>query len=159
MSKIKITAIITLILSTLIIVNVSSQSNKLMSTPGRVLGNSPSNIRNGGLVAQSGDWIYYSNSSDEWGLLYKVKTDGTQKTKLTDYPVKFINVLDEWVYFSDNLFNEISYLIKIKTDGTNQTIISEEPAYGVILNDNWIYYSNRFIYRMDKDGGNKSKIA
>jgi hypothetical protein len=122
------------------------------------LGNLPSNILNFGMVAQSGDWIYYSNSSDGWGL-YKVKTDGTHRTKLTDYPVRFINVMDDWVYFCDFVFEEPSYLIKIKTDGTEQTIISKDAAYGVIIRDDRIYYTNDgFIYQIDLDGKNKRNM-
>lgn len=122
------------------------------------LGNLPSNILNFGMVAQAGDWIYYSNSADGWGL-YKVKTDGTQKTKLTDYPVRFINVMDDWVYFCDYVFDESTYLIKIKTDGTEQTIINEDSPYLVIVRDDKIYYTHDgFIYRIDLDGTNKRKM-
>ena len=39
-------------------------------------GNTVGNLVNDGLVAQQGDWIYYSNILDEHKL-YKVRTDGT----------------------------------------------------------------------------------
>ena len=41
-------------------------------------GNTAGNIINGGIVAIQGDWIYYSNQSDD-GKLYTVKTDGSKK--------------------------------------------------------------------------------
>lgn len=45
-------------------------------------GNTPGNLANGASVAQQGDWIYYCNGSDN-DSVYKVRTDGTGKTKAT----------------------------------------------------------------------------
>jgi hypothetical protein len=125
-----------------------------------VLGNSLANIKNGGLVARNEDWIYYSNTSEDWNL-YKVKDDGTQKTKLTDYAVIFVNVVDDYIYYSDYVFAETSCILKIKTDGTNQSIITEEPAYGVIVINDWIYYANSYdnlVYKIRTDGSEKVKL-
>jgi hypothetical protein len=44
-------------------------------------GNTVGNIVNGGLVAQEGNWIYYSNGdSDFW--VYKMRTDGSGRQRV-----------------------------------------------------------------------------
>lgn len=60
-----------------------------------------------------GDWIYFTDTS----AIYKVKTDGTEKIKLCDFPSSnFIdmNVVDDWIYLTGNGFN----IHKLKTDGS-----------------------------------------
>ncbi|MCG8539516.1 MAG: DUF5050 domain-containing protein [Clostridia bacterium] len=83
----------------------------------------------------NGEWIYYSNKSDSvevssdafsvtGGKLYKIKVDGTEKTKLTDIIASDIDVTSEWIYFAeyrDNGSRNYEIRRKIKTDGTNLT--------------------------------------
>jgi len=44
------------------------------------------------------DWIYYVNVSDN-NKPYKIKTDGTSKTKISDEFVSNIFVLDDKLYY------------------------------------------------------------
>lgn len=67
----------------------------------------------------AGDWIYYSNASDE-NKLYKIKTDGTNKTKISDETALFIQVAGDWVYYANNSSEQI---IKVKTDGSERQIM------------------------------------
>lgn len=68
----------------------------------------------------SGDWIYYSNVSDE-NKLYKIKTDGTGKIKINDDDAMFINVMDDWIYYGISTSDDT---IKVKTDGTERQIVN-----------------------------------
>lgn len=80
-------------------------------------GNTGSNLYNGGFVAGQGDWIYFSNPSDN-GYLYKMRTDGTGKQKLIDIaPKRSINVVGDWVYFfyADT---ETEFVCRVKNDGS-----------------------------------------
>lgn len=55
-------------------------------------------INNGGFVAKAEDFIVYSNFEDN-NYLYKMKFDGTMKTKLSDIKCKYINIWDGWAFF------------------------------------------------------------
>ena len=66
------------------------------------MGFTGANIGQGGLMAGDGEWVYYRSESD-WGL-YRARTDGSEQTQLLppeDYAPSSINVLGDWVYFSN----------------------------------------------------------
>ena len=97
--------------------------------PNSERGNTVGNIVNGGNVAQKGEWLYYRNTSYKYKL-YKIRTDGSDKTKLNDDDSKYINVVGDWVYYSNcnwseektrYRYNNYFYtLYKIRTDGTGK---------------------------------------
>jgi hypothetical protein len=68
------------------------------ATPQLTRGNSSGNLVNQGFVAEQEVWIYYSNHSDDLSL-YKICTDGTERTKLNENMVQLINVIDDWVFY------------------------------------------------------------
>lgn len=115
-------------------------------------GNSYANIVNSrGLLAYSGDWIYYSNNSDE-GALYKIKTDGTENQRIgTDTWCNHINVIDDWLIYRCREFRGsdlICYnIIKMKTDGSDKEIlISNWSISFVYVNNKKMYYSTGTNY-------------
>ena len=63
-------------------------------------GNSYGNIVNYGLLAQSGDQVYYSNGHDQWKL-YSINKDDTSKRKISDDAAQYINVSDNVIYYSN----------------------------------------------------------
>ena len=63
------------------------------------------------------DWIYYSNQSDGYKL-YKIKTDGTNRTKLNDRLSTYINIVDGWIYYISN-----ATVYKMKLDGANDQTV------------------------------------
>ncbi|MCX7749884.1 MAG: DUF5050 domain-containing protein [Clostridia bacterium] len=124
-----------------------------------VYGNRPGNNANISMVAEKGDWIYYSNSSDGYKL-YKVKTDGTGKVKISDDACGSINVLEDWIYYQNNSEKRI---YKIKTDGSSRIKISDD--HGMYLNvvGDWIYYVNfmddqKLLYKIKTDGTGRTKL-
>ncbi|HEY9058967.1 MAG TPA: stalk domain-containing protein [Pseudobacteroides sp.] len=69
-----------------------------------------------------GDWIYYINAYDQKSI-YKIKTDGTERTKITadsvmdnNYPD--INIVDNYIYYRNA--SDGDKLYRIKADGTNR---------------------------------------
>ena len=126
----------------------SANTNTNVNENKRV-GNSNSNIANGGWIDEENGWLYYSLKDG----LYKCKEDGTQKEKLLDDRggVYSINVIDDWIYFRS--FG----IYKVKTDGTGYTqITAEDERGGVHFVGDKIY--NGIEYRMDFDGSNKEHI-
>lgn len=127
------------------------------------VGNTPGNIANDAVVAQQGDWIYYTDVSGD-NYLYKIKTDGTGKTQLNNERTQNINVVGEWVYYisNDNDFEE-KYLYKIKTNGSNKMKLNNDVTGNITVMGDWIYYINNSdddrIYKIRTDGTNRTKIC
>ncbi|MEN6389289.1 MAG: DUF5050 domain-containing protein [Syntrophomonas sp.] len=109
-------------------------------------GNTVGNITNDGNVCKNGDWIYFTNTTDDYKL-YKSHSDGSGWTKLCDDNASDINIVGDWIYYNGN-----NDLYKIKTDGSGRTKLSKDwPVYINVVGD-WIYFSN-----FDKDGLYKIK--
>nr|WP_243428188.1 DUF5050 domain-containing protein [Clostridium rhizosphaerae] len=123
---------------------------------------------NSGIISINvvGEWIYYIDP-DNQSSIYKIKNDGTEKTKVTmDSAYQFI-VVEDWIYY----FSPVG-LYKIKTDGSGQRPIIEGNIRSILfVKDNYIYYSNIdtkatgtqpeycSIYKVKFDGSDRSKIT
>ena len=68
----------------------------------------------------SGDWVYYSNDSDN-GNLYKIRTDGSERTKLNESNSVAINIVDDWIYF---VSNDDNCFYRIRADGLGQQLVA-----------------------------------
>jgi len=92
----------------------------------------------------AGDWIYYRG----WGgYLYKAKPDDSAATRLTDYSVEHIQVVDDWIYFSKRAIGGCAEhnLYRIRTDGTDEQMLADsedDKRTDVNIAGDWIYYSN-----------------
>ena len=165
MKKIILTAVIT-ILILLMSSTVFSQEKK---------GNTTGNLANEGLFAEDAEWIYFcptgrlyspwddtfENALDRAAneeYLYKIRKDGIGRTKLCNDKAKCINVVDEWVYYTNE--NDNSNIYKIRTDGTSRTKIDNEPSFAVNVVDSWIYYfCSSGIYKIRIDGTGRTKLT
>ncbi|MFT9116331.1 MAG: DUF5050 domain-containing protein [Sporolactobacillus sp.] len=124
-------------------------------------GISSGNLVNGGLVAQSDGWLYYNDHG-----FYKVKTDGTGKTKLADDTALDINVVGDWIYYTDMKDTNTTYLYKMRTDGSDRMKLSSKIGlYPNVVGD-WIYYigitdgsSAITLCRMKTDGSADTMLA
>lgn len=124
-------------------------------------GNTSGNINNMGIVASSGQWIYYRGAG---GDLYKVKTDGVDRTQLTSkHDARYINVVGDKIYYvhsnpATKTTPASTGIYEIKTDGSDAaSIMSGTTAVGkmgnlifsstsalddVIAAGDWVYYIN-----------------
>lgn len=92
------------------------------------------NIVNDGLAAKTDQWVCAQLKDG----LYKMKLDGTDKEKITEGVMSYINIWDGWVY-SSNAPDGAIY--KISIDGFNKERVNNEMSYYPIIKDGWIYYS------------------
>ena len=119
-------------------------------------GNTIGNVVNGGLVAMQDDWVYYKNVLEN-NRICKMRTNGENKLRLNCACYGDINVLNDWVYYSNG-----SGLLKVKTDGTNVQIIDDDVGRYLNIVDDWIYYSNLNdsdkLYRIRINGADKEKL-
>lgn len=133
--------------------------------PNAEVGSNNLNIAYGGFVAESGDWIYYRNHSDnDW--LYKVKKDGTQKTKVFEDRAENINVIGDWIYYT-NYYN-YDCMYKVKTDGTGRTQVVGDMTSFITIKGDWIYYislgtdisgADYQLRKMKVDGKKKASLV
>ena len=126
-----------------------------------IKGNTCGNLYNFGYVDRQGDWIYYSTllfPNANLGL-YKMRSDGTEKTKLCNYYCRNINVVGDWIYFmaSDNKY--FLHLYKIHTDGTDMEIIYDDMYNQLFYEDSWLYFDCSGICRIRTDGTEFSRIS
>ena len=124
-----------------------------LSTPQPIIDHSSGNIINGGLCASEGDWLYYSSVK---GQLCKMKkNDINQKSMLTGYSVKNINVSKEHIFFTSDSDGKIC---RINQSGNDKIYLTEVACNYVILYKEEIYYTtaeDNNIYRMKTDAREK----
>lgn len=108
-------------------------------------------------ISISGGWIYFINDS-EVTTLYKIKTDGTGRVKLSDSASE-INVNGNYIFYS----GIDSGLYKIDTDGKNVTKLVDDDTAALEVLDDWVYYLNlseaNFLYRAKGDASKKEKLT
>lgn len=124
------------------------------------MSNTPGNIADGGRVLKLGDWVYYS--FDGKGF-YRMKEDGSQKTKLFDGYVYNIGTYEDKIYCTIvNYETKEAGFYRINPDGTNKIKISENVMDCVNIFDGWIYYispeDSHKPYKMRIDGSEKQRM-
>lgn len=69
-------------------------------------------------------WVYYVDSNSN-NNLYKVKIDGTQKTKVSDDNISSseFNISGNWIYYRNT--NNSDKIYRINIDGTQKTLIEQ----------------------------------
>lgn len=101
------------------------------------------------------DVIYFNNES---GNICKIKSDGTDFTKLNNDNCRSFYVSGNCIYYA-NLDDSVKYTYKdilgggncevsagkiyrINIDGTQKTVITDDGSDSLAVEDDWIYYSN-----------------
>jgi len=90
-----------------------------------------------GEISQSGEHIYMVVKN----RLYRVNTDWTGRTKVTEFPVSSIFISGEWIYFTDD--PDISNLYRMKKDGSERTKLSEDNIAQYCVSDDMVLYSTK----------------
>lgn len=128
------------------------------------LGSLPANIYNGGYAVKEGDWIYYcqydptantpfapNNSS-----INRMKSDGSNKTKLLTAYANDLNIKGDWLYYTNKGDYNNNEIYKVKIDGSNnQSVSSHSIARNLIIVGDWIYaleYHSWSIIKISLDG-------
>ncbi len=138
-----------------------------------------------GYINAINNLVYYANGNDS-SYLYKISENGTNnnhqidwvcyddnyfnkslcstqinilKTKINNLSSNWVNVVDGWIYFSDN---GRQYLQKMRIDGTELTTLNNDSSYYINVVDGWIYYGNGDdngnLYKIRIDGSDRQKL-
>jgi len=131
------------------------------NTPEITVGNTAANINNWGIVAMQDDRVYFSLFGDLWmGLFLTSNLDGSDRRVLSRDTAYFINVVGDWLYYSN--FSEGEAIFRIKNDGSEREALNTEASRNVTVIGDWIYYINsdddRTIYRMKTDGSERERL-
>jgi hypothetical protein len=122
-------------------------------------GNSNANLSRSGAFAEKDGFVYFNNVKNY--KLYKIKSDGTSKSFLSDDHPSFIQVIGNWVYYLNK--SDGDKLYKINVDGTGRTSVSDDSMSYVNIVGDWVYYSNssdyNYLYKMKFDGSSKTKLS
>jgi hypothetical protein len=119
---------------------------------------SHNNISNENWVIRVGDWIYY-NSAPQNGI-YKIKVDGTSKTKITDVKTsQNIGIKDSYIYYCSG------EVYKINTNGKDKQLVSNQIT-GINYHDLGFYKDSVYftsedanVYKYSLDGTKASLLT
>ncbi len=103
------------------------------------------------------EWIYYANERDSG--LYKMRLDGSESTKISDYGLN-ICIIDSWIYYTNS-----NGIYRMHTDGSADTLLIESQSVEEFtVADGWIYYNISWslyddgLYKMRIDGSENVKL-
>ena len=115
-----------------------------------------------GIACSQGDYIYYSTGLKEGAALYRIKKNGEGLEKLNDCIAQDINVVGEWVYYTNYYDHNKIYRTNIRNKSTE--ILTSDSVFDILVEDDVIYYhifvdsyTNHFM-KMDTNGENQELI-
>lgn len=115
-------------------------------------------VFNNGDCAFQGDRIYFCNSYDE-GLLYSVKTDGSDMRKLNDVYTQWFYVTSNLIYYKDDR----GRIWVMNIDGNDRKKLNDDKSENINVVGDRIYYSNVDDgfkpYSINADGSDRKKIS
>ena len=126
---------------------------------GNARGNTTGNIVNGGHVAQQGDWIYYLNIDDDKKKIYKIRIDGSDRTRVNEDSSWLLNVVGDWIYYLN--IDDDKKIYKVRTDGRGRTKVNDDRSGDLNVVGDWIYYANfddNKIYKVRTDGSGRQEV-
>lgn len=112
------------------------------------------------------DWIYYTNGNYDGCMLFKVRTDGSQKELVSEQNLYSASINGSYICFTNSSDtsdeNDELQLFRMKIDGTEITRLASGLKKPVPVG-NWIYYinpsDNDRIYRTTINAIGSTKIT
>ena len=106
-----------------------------------------------------GDYVYYTNMNN----LYRISTNGENKTKLSEDNVRNLIVTSTDLYYINNADDKI-YKMNLNTN--SKAALSDGFCSRFTLDKDWIFYTafspqdnSSVIYKIKLDGSNKTKLV
>lgn len=137
--------------------HISLDNNTLYET-----GNTCGNIKQMGYAVEKDSWIYYSDPTGNGkyelkSCLFKKKMDGSQKQNLSNNVAYQINVVGDYVYYTNG---DPGSIFKININGGNSKKLKSGYNSNLIVIGNTIYYKNKDkLCKMDTNGKKKRKLV
>ena len=116
-------------------------------------------IYNGGCYAYSDGYIYFTQGSK----LFRMKGDGSEKQKLTDFQICNLRLGDKYAYFTEKLDDSnIGCAYKVAHNSADVEKITKSPAYILDVQGDTAYYyilDNGYVYSYNQDSGDAVSIS
>jgi hypothetical protein len=110
----------------------------------------------------AGGWLYYASEDDE-EKLYKMRTDGTGRKKLTSDSVSCVNTVGDWIYYikdAGRVDESGGNIYKISTNGTGRKKVISDFCHSLNVAGGYIYYiGNGYLTKMHMDGTGKKRLT
>ncbi|MDR0951377.1 MAG: DUF5050 domain-containing protein [Oscillospiraceae bacterium] len=103
-------------------------------------------------------WIYFSvNKTDAWET-YRVRTDGSENTKLADACLYCPSIADGKIFY---IQGDDSQIFSMNLDGSDNTLFAGGvSAVKLNADGGWLYYTDTAaIYKIKTDGAEKTKLC
>ena len=154
--KAKDTLRLTIILIVIVAVLITAflvirEGSKIPENDRNTVGNTPSNLYNGGLFCEGDDGkVYFSNSYDE-GSLYVMDPDESNMKKLNKYFTKWINEAGDYIYFYENsdgaaaiagFGGHMMGVYRSKKNGEDIKCLDKTPCGIIALAGSKLYYQH-----------------
>ncbi|HCL02432.1 MAG TPA: hypothetical protein DHW61_08455 [Lachnoclostridium phytofermentans] len=125
------------------------------------IGNTFSNITNGGYVTEQSDYMYYCNQNEDKPIIFREKLDGTDKIALVNFHGSSLNVVGDYLYYVNNSDNNKIYQTKI--DGSNTVVISTDTYAYLQVYNNELYArqsgTKNALVKMDLEGNDERILS
>lgn len=136
----------------------SRQAVNRVSLDSRIRGNDYINMLHGGYFVTYLGWYYISSDEDQ--ALFKMRPDGSERTKVTDGYIGDFNIVRDWFYYT----NSAGHLWKMRLDGTEKSLVYDGRIDNYIIIDDYLFYIvyENFAYntyRMKLDGSDKQLLV
>gem|GEM_PF-4568192 len=123
-------------------------------------GNTTSNNSKGSTQAVfDGEMVYYST----YAGVFKMKPNGTGKTKISDDYGANLNIIDGYIYYTGNTNRGEMGIFRMNTSGgeKKKIIDSKSNIMYVSIVDDWIYYyaaADKTLFKAKLDGTGKKQL-
>lgn len=119
-------------------------------------------------ISVADNWVYYYKNDK----LYRVKTDGTEREKISDKEITYFQIDGNWIYYIyEN--DDAEYIAKMKLNGEDSQRLAkadDSEYYGALhVKGGNIYYitteydedynSEHYLYKMNKKGEKLEKVC
>ncbi len=138
-------------------------------------GNTGGNLNNGGYFCEFNNKVYFNNYLDN-GSLYVMDSNQTNFKKIRNDVSSYINVLDNYIFYSRNnnlvkgkkntiLRGEMNGIYRIDFNGKNVFQLFNNPCKVVNVTGNYVYYQHYTdntgvtFYKVKIDGKEETKIS
>lgn len=136
---------------------LTARENIITGTEGKAFGNTG----NYTIAKEHDGWIYHINWSKNMEGLYKIRNDGTGKTRLNTDSAGSLFISDGWIYYGN--WSAGGRLYRVRTDGASRMRLSDQTVTGINVSGDQIFFinhnSNHRIYRIGINGSGLTRIT
>ena len=97
-------------------------------------------------VQETKTYYYYSNNDDD--KLYRIKKDGSNKTKILNVRAPYFAISNQTIYFSN--YSDGGSIYKAKLNGSGLKRLKDVYSSDLYIEKNYLYYTNKSTGKLEK---------